>query len=306
MLRIIIISLIALLINGCSTINLPSITNTPTGVLLDGKVIWHDLITDKPKASKRFYSELFGWQFEDIDVGSSKSVNYTLIRHNGRLIGGMVDQTQLKTKADISQWVILLSVEDVDVATFTLQAAGGTIFTKPTNLADRGRLAVVADPQGALFALLQTNTSDPLDLDKPEIGDFLWDELWTKDVGKATAFYKTLASFEDEDKIILQKGKADSHYRILSSHGKPRVGIMENPVEGLVPIWVNYLRVKDAVTLDEIASRVEELGGAILLEPQDRAIGGRAALIAGPSGAGIALQTWPLKNKATQKRSAQQ
>jgi hypothetical protein len=70
---------------------------------------------------------------------------------------------------------------------------------------------------------------------------------------------------------------------------------MKIPVEDLTPLWVSYLRIEDATALDAIVARVEELGGSILLDPQDREIGGRVALIAGPSGAGIALQTWPFE-----------
>jgi predicted enzyme related to lactoylglutathione lyase len=300
LIRLTVFVAILLLAAGCSTARLPAITDLPTNTLLEGKVVWHDLITDTPEASKRFYQELFGWQFEEVgfDLGSLQSVNYTLIRHNGRLIGGMVDQTRLQTRVDISQWVSLISVRDADAATATLQAAGGVVFSSPVDLAERGRLAVVADPQGALFALLQTNLRDPLDQDEADVGGFLWDELWTGDVDAAAAFYRKLAHYDADGEALLPKGIAvNSSYRLLGSHGKPRVGIMQNPVDGLQPIWVNYLRISDAAALDAVVARVEELGGQVLLEPQDRDIGGRVALIAGPSGAGIALQTWPFTAK---------
>ena len=84
---------------GCATSqpNLPSITEETTGAHYPGKIIWHDLITHTPEASKRFYSELFGWEFEDLglDFGAGRTFNYTLIRHRGKLIGGMVDANRL-------------------------------------------------------------------------------------------------------------------------------------------------------------------------------------------------------------------
>lgn len=76
---------------ACTTtnINLPSITDSATGERRHGKIIWHDLLTNDPAASARFYGELFGWKFES--VGTSAGLNdvadYTLIRHNGHLIG---------------------------------------------------------------------------------------------------------------------------------------------------------------------------------------------------------------------------
>ena len=293
--RITLVLVFLLITAGCSSVKLPAITDTPTNSSLSGKVVWHDLITDKPEESKRFYQELFGWQFEEIGIGSSSSINYTLIRLNGRLIGGMVDQTRLQTRVDISQWISLISVPDVDAAADSLLAAGGTVITAPVDVADRGRLAVVADPQGALFSLLQTNSRDPLDRDEVDPGGFLWDELWADDVDAASGFYMELIGYTHEDDPALQQAVAvKGNYRILQSQDHPRVGIMKNPIEDLNPIWVNYLRVKDADSLDAIAARVEALGGRLLLAPQDRDIGGRVALIAGPSGAGIALQTWPI------------
>ena len=71
----------------------------------------------------------------------------------------------------------------------------------------------------------------------------------------------------------------------------PRAGVLLNPFEGERPVWVNYLRVRDP---SAVTARVEGLGGTILVEARDRSIGGQVAFVAGPSGAGVALQTWPL------------
>lgn len=290
------------LLVSCSSLNMPSVTDEPTNSTIEGKIIWHDLLSDTPVESKLFYSELFGWQFEDVELktGLFQSINYTLIRHNGKLIGGMVDQTRLETKEDISQWVVLLSVKDIDAAVASFIAQNGTVFASPTDLADRGKIAIVADPQGALLGLLQTKDGDPLDEQEVDVGGFLWDEIWTSDVSKTTQFYTRIVQYDAEDHIINKEDNSKHNYRLLKTNNIPRAGVLTNPVEGLSPIWVSYIRVKNAESLDAIVARVEELGGAILLAPQSRAIGGRVALIAGPSGAGIALQTWPDKSKITE------
>jgi predicted enzyme related to lactoylglutathione lyase len=273
---------------GCASfsVNMPAVTDEPSEVRLPGKIIWHDLLTDTPEASKRFYSELFGWEFQEIglDLGIFRSVNYTLIRHNGELIGGMIDQSRLDTQADISQWVVLVSVSDIEKATEALEAGGGKVFTPPTDLAERGRIAVVADAQGALFAMLETKDGDPIDKE-PAIGSFLWDEIWSANVDETARFYQRIADYEIGEKSV----NANEGYRFLSTEGKPRAGILANPVEELPPLWVTYIRVDDPAA---ITARVEELGGQILLDSQDRDLGGQVALIAGPSGAGIALQSW--------------
>jgi hypothetical protein len=67
---------------------------------------------------------------------------------------------------------------------------------------------------------------------------------------------------------------------------------MPNPLEGLNPVWVSYIRVENPA---ELASQVDGLGGRVIVEAQARPLGGEVAFVAGPSGAGIALQTWPLE-----------
>ena len=281
---------------ACSgvSINMPAITDAPTDTRLAGKVVWHELITDTPEESQRFYTELFGWEFQDVglNLGFSRTVNYTLIRNQGRLIGGFIDQNLLATEADISQWVVLLSVADIDAAVGFVETSGGTVFSPPRDMAERGRMAVVADPQGALLSLLEARGGDPLDTAEADIGGFLWNELWTSDVDAATEFYQGIADYSVDDRTVTSD-EGSHNYRVLKTADVGRVGILPNPIEGLAPLWATYIRVADDAALDAMVDRVEALGGSILLAPQDRDIGGRVALIADPSGAGIAIQTWP-------------
>ncbi len=281
-----------LLIAGCATtsVNLPAVTDTADGEFQPGKIIWHDLLTNTPAESRRFYEELFGWTFQSVGnlFGLGTNDTYALIRHNGKLIGGMVDANQLNRNSEISQWVVAMSVADVDAATEVFRASNGTVLTPPTDLSERGRLAVVTDPQGALLALLQTKNGDPADRE-PEIGDFLWDELWTTDADAASAFYREVADYSGD--VAPRQFNPQLNYHVLESGGRPRAGVMANPFGDVPPVWVSYIRVEDP---SAITARVESLGGAIYVEDHARAAGGRAAFIADPSGAGIALQTWPL------------
>jgi len=288
--RISLACLTALAFIGCATTtpDLPAVTDAPTGERSPGKVIWHDLLTHTPDASQRFYEELFGWTFETPAGSFGGRAGYKLIRHEGRLIGGMVDTVMLNGRKDISQWVTVMSVTDIDTAARYVEANGGAVLTPPTNLSHRGRLAVVADPEGALFALLQTKDGDPFDRDA-SIGDFLWNEMWSGDVAAAAEFYAGIGDYQVETPAIA--AQVGAGYRVLKSGDKPRVGIMANPIAALRPVWVNYVRVSDPAA---IAAQAEALGGRILVAARERDVGGQAAMIADPSGAGIALQTWPI------------
>ena len=210
-----------------------------------------------------------------------------LIRHDGRLIGGMIDTNSLGKKDNISQWVTMMSVSNIQSATSGVAGSGGKVLTPPTQLKSRGTLAVVEDSTGAVFAMIQAKDGDPADSD-PALNDFMWDELWTDDVDNASRFYFDVVDYEREDHAI---ENTERDYHVLKINGQPRAGVLINPFEGERPVWVNYIRVADPAA---ITARVEDLGGQILVEAQARAIGGRVAFIAGPSGAGVALQTWPL------------
>jgi len=283
------IALIALLVAGCAavSVNLPPITEGATGERHNGKVVWRDLLTNTPEASQHFYGELFGWEFEEPGVifGIGGAGGYTLIRHNGRLIGGIVDTNALGQDENVSQWITMMSVTDIDVAAGRVAEAGGVIMAEPTSIGSRGQMAIIEDATGAVFAMIQTSDGDPPDRE-PDYDGWLWDELWTSDVDKATEFYRGVVGFQHTDHDV-----DDGSYRVLKMDDTPRAGVLANPFEGERPVWVNYLRVKDP---SAITARVEDLSGRILVEAQDRAIGGEVAVIAGPSGAGVALQTWPL------------
>jgi len=286
-----------LLLAACSTMNanLPSVTESPTGERLPGKIIWRDLLTNDPAASQRFYGELFGWTFENVGTASNLDSNsaYTLIRHDGKLIGGMIDTVALNNRDDISQWIVSMSVEDIDAGVRAVTEAGGQIVTPPTDLQARGRLAVIRDAEGAFIGLLETRDGDPLD-SEPRMNDFLWEELWTTDVEHATAFYGSLAGLSPETVDLDPDAAGAQTYKVLKAGDTPRAGVMPNPLEGLDPVWVSYLRVESPAA---ITARVAELGGRVIVEATTRAVGGEAAFLAGPSGAGIALQTWPIEER---------
>jgi predicted enzyme related to lactoylglutathione lyase len=288
--------LVLLLSAACAGVqpDLPSITESPTNSRSPGKVVWHDLLTRTPAESRRFYEELFGWEFDSVGavLGFGSDDAYSIIRNNGQLIGGMIDANKLNSNEDISQWVTLISVDDINVAVAKFESQGGVIFTPPTDLAQRGQIAVVAGPTGALFGLLQTKDGDPADRE-PVTNDFLWNELWTTDVEAATRFYSDIFGYTYTDENTDEDDR-DDDYRVLRRDNTPRAGVMLNPFEDVKPVWVNYIRVEDPAA---ITARVDELGGRILVEAQPRDIGGTVAFIAGPSGAGIALQTWPIREQ---------
>lgn len=282
--------LLASLLVGCaSQVSMPPMADHDSEADSIKRVLWHDLITDVPEQSRQFYSELFGWKFEELAIqAGANTIGYQLVRNRqGRLIAGLVDQNQLASEHNLAQWVTVFGVADAHRSKSRIEALGGQVFGGPTSVLNRGLLTVAADSQGALFATLEAKGPVPSIIESPILGDFLWDELWTLDVDKAHLEYQELLELQS-----LAVTGAAPDYRVLADGDQARVGVMTNPIVELPSVWVNYLKVDSAEQLDEIVARVDKLGGQVLAQPQDRPGIGRVAFIAGPSGAGIALQSW--------------
>ncbi|HSG81099.1 MAG TPA: VOC family protein, partial [Gemmatimonadota bacterium] len=130
--------------SACAS-NTPRVTLNPvapaaTGTHRIGKFVWYDLVTEDVPAVKRFYAELFGWQYQDIQ---GDGVVYTIVVHDGDAIAGIVPLEPNDDRVSSSRWLSLLSVEDVDRAAEQVKRAGGQVNMEPRDYPDRGRLALV-------------------------------------------------------------------------------------------------------------------------------------------------------------------
>lgn len=289
--RFLLLTLVVLL-SACASLELelPAVSDNADGVQRPGKFVWHDLISDDPRASQDFFSALLGWDFQVLSLGAA---DYWLISHRGAPIGGMVNQNQLPTQEDVSQWVSVMALADVGAATDQVKAEGGRVIRSPVSLGPRGTMAVFADAQGALFAGLQSESGDPVDESalKPE-GSFFWHELWTNDVGSAESFYIALTGLQGEPLTTVAADGSAVDYRVLRSQGLARAGLRTKPLEDIPSLWMPYLRVESPANLSALLARVPALGGQVLVPAMKRPAGGMVAVIADPSGAPVALQTW--------------
>lgn len=263
-----------------STVSLPAIAPDPAGPHLPGKVVWRDLLTTDLPAAQRFYGELFGWEFEDGGVDG-----YVVATLEGRAVAGLASADQVEDGVNVSQWISSVSAPDLDAAVERAEAMGATIHRTPRDAGERGRVAVLSDPQGALFALVYTPGGDPPD-HEPVFNEWLWTELWTRDLDAAAGFYGEILGYRRTrlDNEVLSRG-----YVAFERDGSPRAGLLEYRAEGVRPNWLPYVRVADA---REAARRAEELGGRVLIPPSGELRDGTVALIADPSGGAIAVQEW--------------
>jgi predicted enzyme related to lactoylglutathione lyase len=245
-----------------------------SGAELAGKVVWHDLVTPDLAGARAFYGELFGWSFESLSSG------YTLVRNQGQPVAGMAS---LDDENRASHWLPLVSVPDVDRAVRLTTERGGRSILSPFELPSRGRVALVADPQGAVFGVVRSTGGDPPDR-KAGMGDWIWHEVWTDDVAGSGRFYAELAGYTPKERQVF--GTA---YTYLSQGDHPRVGLVRKPDPEIGNTWVTYLRVADVAST---AARAEALGGTLLMEPRAEVRNGTAAIVADPDGAGFIIQEW--------------
>lgn len=264
---------------GCAAMNRPSgieltpVVSPPTRVHQQGKFVWQDLLTDDVDAARDFYGQLFGWTFR-------QQGRYTVVLNDGQPIAGMVGVRSRPESNSAARWIASLSVADVDAAAELVAKEGGTVHEGPVDMANRGRGALVRDPQGAPLLLLHSSVGDPADAE-PDIGSWLWNELWSNVPTASFAFYQKLVGYDvDEER---------DDYWILKSGEEWRAGVRYVPDDDLEMRWVPVVRVAET---EDIAARAEDLGGRVLVEPRPTASGGSVALLSDRSGALLIVQRW--------------
>jgi uncharacterized protein len=246
-----------------------------------GTFSWVDLSTSDPDAAKAFYEALFGWTHEDLPTGNG---TYTMFRLNGKDVAAVSQQQPDEAAQGIPpHWNNYITVEDVDASAGKVSALGGTVLLEPFEVLDAGRMAVVADPTGAVFMLWQAKNNIGAGLVN-EPGALSWNEEGTKDVGKAKEFYGGLFGWSYED-------FADGTYSVIHLGDKTNGGIRPQSEQeaAIPPNWLPYFAIQDC---DAGVAKATELGGTVMVPPMDVQVegaDGRIAILADPQGAAFAL-----------------
>jgi predicted enzyme related to lactoylglutathione lyase len=116
-----------------------------------GAFSWQELVTPEPEEASAFYQKLLGWTIEqDKTVG----VPYNTIKtQSGQPIGGIMPPPP-NSPALPATWGVYITVENVDETVEQAQTLGGKILMQPIDIPTVGRFALIADPQGARFAVI--------------------------------------------------------------------------------------------------------------------------------------------------------
>jgi predicted enzyme related to lactoylglutathione lyase len=116
-----------------------------------GTLCWADLSTPDQSRAAKFYHDVFGWH---ADPGKDSS-GYLHIKNGDKHIGG-IPPAQHRNPNVPPHWLLYILVQDCDASTAKATAGGATVLMPATTMEGVGRWSIVADPQGAVFALFQS------------------------------------------------------------------------------------------------------------------------------------------------------
>jgi predicted enzyme related to lactoylglutathione lyase len=251
-----------------------------------GRFVWYELMTSDPEAAKRFYSSITGWGTQLFEGAGSP---YTMWVNGETPIGGVTELTpEMASQRVPPHWMAHISTDDVDETVAEATELGAKVILPATDIPTVGRFAILADPQGATFAVFKAAQEMGSDSDfAPKVGEASWHELTTTDHVAAFDFYSKLLGWEKTSEMDMGPGGT---YQMFGEKANSRpYGGMYNFMPEMPPMppnWLPYVRVTG---LDACVERVRKLGGQVLNGPMEVPGGDRIAQCMDPQGAAFAV-----------------
>jgi uncharacterized protein len=285
---------------------------------IPGVPCWIDTSQPDPEAAAEFYGALFGWELEDVMPPDAPG-QYFMARIRGKDVAGVGSIPEGAPQMAI--WNTYVWVDSADETASKVRDAGGSVMMEPFDVMDAGRMAVFADPEGAVFFAWEARANKGSQIVN-EHGSNNFNNLNTRDLERAKAFYGAVFGWET---LELDRGAQmwtlpgyGDHLEELTPglrKGMEEMGApngFEDVVAGVNEIrddqpdtpahWGLTFAVDDA---DAIAEKATELGGKVIAPPFD-APWVRMTVIADPQGATFVASKFVPENRdmATQSSAA--
>ncbi|MBA4747311.1 MAG: VOC family protein [Sphingopyxis sp.] len=253
-----------------------------------GDFIWYELMTPDAEAAQGFYGGLLGWTFKD---SGTPGMDYRLFSAGAAEVGGVMPLTSdMLSGGAHPMWAGYIGVDDVDATVAAIKAAGGSVHMEPWDVPGVGRIAFVADPQGAMFYVMKaldgSQTSISFAKYEPKVGHCAWNELASSDPEGAKAFYGGLFHWKQEGEMDM--GPLGKYQFWQAGGANPYgVGAVMPLMPGMpMPMWTYYFRVPD---IDTAVAYITANGGQLLQEPTEIPGGDFSISALDPQGAGFGL-----------------
>jgi len=249
-----------------------------------GDFCWIELGTNNQPDAKRFYQTLFGWTANDIPVGPDEI--YSMFQLEGRDVAAAYTlRPQQQAQGVPPHWLLYISVVNADETAGRATGLGGQVLAPPFDVFDIGRMAVLKDPTGAVFAIWQPLKHQGTGIAGAN-GALCWADLLTLDRGRASAFYSALFGWT----ISTAPNDPSGYLHIANGEqfigGMPDIAQMQPDAPSA---WLLYIATDDC---DASVRKAEELGGSLCLPAMDIENVGRFAIVGDPQGANFALFQW--------------
>lgn len=232
---------------------------------------WVDLGTPDIDAAAEFYAGLFGWTVSE--AGPPEAGGYRMCTMRDKPVAGLGPQMNPGPPV----WSSYVTVDDADATATAVAAAGGKEIMAPMDVMDVGRMAVFADPAGAVFSVWQARSHAGAGIVN-EPGSLSWNELVTVGVESSKSFYQAVFGWDS------RTHDGEMAYTEFQLGDRGIAGMMEKPPmmpAEVPPHWGVYFAVADT---DATVAKAKELGGSVVMPATDIEPG-RFAVLADPSGA---------------------
>jgi predicted enzyme related to lactoylglutathione lyase len=233
-----------------------------------------DLSTADITAAEGFYRGLFDWT---VATNQTPMGEYLIGSVGEREVGGMMAQSP-ETAGSPSVWTTFFFVDELDATLAAITSAGGSVLAPPFEIPDGARVSVVADPSGAMFALISEGPQ-PGPYFSMVVGAVSWVELMTRRPDEARAFYHQVFGWE-----AATEDAGGMPYTAFNLGDTQVGGMIETPAhlpDEVPDSWSVYFTVADCKATAEQAT---ELGGEVILPPTQTPMG-PFAVLADPQGA---------------------
>lgn len=255
-----------------------------------GNPCWYELGTGDLDAARAFYARVLGWDIEDAGM---KDFTYLLARSGSDMVAGMMS-LEAQEFAPPPNWLIYFAVDNCDRTAEAIAAAGGKVTRGPAEIPGTGRFAIAADPQGAVFGILQPDMTgmSPEDVARADRGEGAfdqrkaahgnWHELMSSDPAAGFSFYAGLFGWTRGE--AMDMGPMGTYQ--LFRHKGADIGAMTGLGNAPMPMWLPYFGANGIVAA---ISRVAASGGAVAHGPVEVPGGAFIAVCTDPQGAWFAL-----------------
>jgi predicted enzyme related to lactoylglutathione lyase len=242
-----------------------------------GTPIWVDHTSGDLSASVRFYSELFGWQPQDM---GEEAGHYTMFSSNGKVVAATTPPMSPGTPP---AWTTYISTANVEETARRIDGSGGKTLVAPMEVMGQGSMGVFMDATGAAFAVWQPGAMQGAELVNQPVS-LSWNELATRDLEAAKAFYAKVFDWGVKSNTMPD----GSEYVEWQVGGRSIGGgmAMGSMYPAQVPAhWLVYFAVANT---DETLKKAQELGAKVMSPAMDIPQG-RFAVVTDPQGAAFAI-----------------